>query len=78
MRDRVDLSMKTYTKETKFIIAKNLYMQDRRPRVLQIPGLANNPMPPRSCFTAVKSAIRLQLLSSQSSNGRQMVIDNEL
>jgi hypothetical protein len=65
-----------FTKETKFIVAQILYMHDRRPRALEILGLANNPLLSRSRFTIVKSDIRLQLLSSQSSNGRQMVIDN--
>jgi hypothetical protein len=64
MRDRPDLSMKTetkvFTKETKFIVAP----------CIGDPGLANNPLPLRSCFTTVKSA------KPQSSNGRQMVIGN--
>jgi hypothetical protein len=52
MRDRAHLSMKTdtkgtriqkptspfFTKETKFIAAQILYMQDRHPRALETPG----------------------------------------
>jgi hypothetical protein len=34
------------------------------------------PLSPRSCLTTVKSANGLQLLSSESSNGRQMVISS--
>jgi hypothetical protein len=44
------------------------------PRALETPGFANNPLSPCSWFTTVKSTIRLQLLSSQPSNRRQMVI----
>jgi hypothetical protein len=43
MRDRADLSMKTDTKETKFIVAQILYMQDGHPHALETPSLANNP-----------------------------------
>jgi hypothetical protein len=39
-------------------------------------GEEEPPLPMRSCFMAVKSANGLQLLSSESINGRQMVISN--
>jgi hypothetical protein len=35
-----------------------------------------SPLPPRSCLMAVKSVNGHQLLSSESSNGHQMVIGN--
>jgi hypothetical protein len=65
------------TKEIKFIVAQILYMQDRRPHALETPVLANSPLSSHSYFAVVKSTFRLHLLlSSQSSNGRQMVIGN--